>query len=76
MWFQVGTNVDRLLLFSITSHVGYQIKKIKLNPCIINFTIKILPLVINLPNYFVIKTIVYAWVDFQVLTLKTVNYIA
>jgi len=24
MWSQVGTNVDRLLLFSITSQVGYE----------------------------------------------------
>jgi hypothetical protein len=59
MWSQVGTNVDRLLLFSITSQVGYEFLKKNLNPSIINFTIKILLLVIILPNYFVIKTIVY-----------------
>jgi hypothetical protein len=77
MWSQVGTNVDRLLLFSITSPIGYQFLKKKLKPIDYQFHYQN-----TTPGYQLTLLLcdknhcLCIRVDFQILTLKNVNYIA
>jgi hypothetical protein len=77
MWCQVRTNVDRLLLFSISSQVGYQFFLKKLKPIDYQFHYQN-----NTPSYQITQRFcdknhcLCIRVDFQILTLKAINYIA